>query len=449
MYSVIDIETTGLSPKREKITEIAVYVHDGAKVVDEFTTLLDPEIEIPYHITQMTGINNKMVKDSPRFCEIAKHLVEMTESTVIVGHNVNFDYNFIRKEFRELGYEYKREKLCTARLARKLFPGRRSYSLGILCQELGIANPRRHRAFGDAAATVQLFELLLKVEKNIHELTLRGLNTNLDRNIIDGLPASQGVYYFYDEEGEIIYIGKSNNIHDRVMSHLTNNRSKRAIEMREMIADISFEVTGNELLALLLESEEIKKHQPRFNRALKRKNANWGLYQYTDDKGYLRLKIKRTENGELPLTSFASKTAASSHLFMLVEAFGLCQKLCGLYESKGSCFHRQIGQCRGACTGEEPPGSYNERAGQALEPYIMTHDSFLILEKGRTETEKSVILVENGDYRGFGYVDYEVAQNANIEMLRESVTPYESNRDTRQIIRSYIKSNRQSRVIYL
>ena len=134
MYSIVDIETTGLSPKKEKITEIAIFVHDGEKVVDEFTTLLNPEVDIPYRITQLTGISNKMVQEAPKFYEVARKIVEMTEGTTIVGHNVNFDYNFIRKEFREFGYDYQRKKICTARLSRKLLPGRRSYSLGKLCQ---------------------------------------------------------------------------------------------------------------------------------------------------------------------------------------------------------------------------------------------------------------------------------------------------------------------------
>ncbi|MCD4735785.1 MAG: GIY-YIG nuclease family protein [Bacteroidales bacterium] len=449
MYSIIDIETTGLSPRREKITEIAIYVHDGKQVVDEFTTLLNPEIKIPLKIIQMTGINNRMVKDAPKFYEVAKHIVEMTENTTIVGHNVNFDYNFIRKEFRELGYDFKRDKICTAKLGRKLLPGRRSYSLGKLCTELGIKITHRHRAFGDASATVRLFEILLKVEKNLHDLMHKGLNTNLDRKLIDNLPGKHGVYYFYDERGEIIYIGKSNNIKERVMSHLTNNRSKRALEMREKIADIGYEITGSELIALLLESEEIKKHQPHYNKALRRKATQWGLYHQKDKNGYLNLKIARNDNENTPLTSFTTKISANSHLLTLVEAFNLCQKLCGLYETNGACFYHQIKQCKGACTGEEPSESYNERVKQAIEPYVMNHQDFLVLDKGRSESERAVVWVENGKFRGFGYVDYAVTDNLQKEILMESVKPYPDNKDNRHIVKSYIKNNSGCRVINL
>ncbi|MCB2219253.1 MAG: GIY-YIG nuclease family protein [Bacteroidetes bacterium] len=449
MFSIIDIETTGLSPKREKITEIAIFVHDGKKVVDEFTTLINPEVNIPYRIMQLTGINNKMVKESPKFYEVAKHIVEMTEGTTFVGHNVHFDYNFVRKEFRELGYDYQRKKICTAKLSRKLLPGRRSYSLGKLCSELGIENPHRHRAFGDAAATTRLFEILMKVEKNIEAISLRELNTSLDRELIRKLPHEPGVYYFYDSDGELIYVGKSKNIHDRVMSHLSNNGTKRAIEMRNMIADIGYEKTGNELIALLLESDEIKKHLPRFNRAQRRSGSQWGLFYHKDKKGYLRLKIDHNDRDELPLTTFNSHQAGKNHLFTLVEAFSLCQKLCGLFDTKGACFHYNLKQCKGACIGEERPEIYNQRVSQAIEPYRFEETSFMVVGKGRADTEKSVVMVENGTYRGFGFIETSFDQNLVLEDLRNCIRSYPDNRDIQQIIRSYLKQNGSSQIILL
>ena len=447
MYSIIDIETTGLSPNREKITEIAIYVHDGEKVVDEFVTLLNPEVDIPYRITQLTGINNRMVEESPKFYEVAKRIVEMTEDTTIVGHNVNFDYNFIRKEFRELGYDYYRKKICTTRLSRKLLPGRRSYSLGKLCQELGITNPQRHRAFGDASATMRLFEILLKVEKNVEEISLHGLNTNLDRNLIKNLPSEPGVYYFYNDKGDIIYIGKSINIKERVLSHLTNNSSKRAIEMRNEISDIGFELTGNELIALIMESNEIKQHLPKFNRAQRRSGISCGLYYYKDDNGYLRLKIEKNNTDQIPLTTFTSSLSAKSHLFMLVEAFCLCQKLCGLYETSGACFHYNIHKCNGACVGNESAAIYNTRVLQAIEPYRFEEQNFLVIDKGRSNGEKSVIYVENGKYLGHGFIDVEYNENISTELLKECIKSYPDHRDVQQILKSYVKRNKVERII--
>ncbi len=449
MYSIIDIETTGLSPNKGKITEIAIYVHDGEKTVDEFSTLINPETEIPYRITQLTGINNKMVAGSPKFYEVAKKIVEMTEGTIFVGHNVHFDYNFVRKEFKEFGYDYKRDKICTVKLSRKLLPGRRSYALAKICNELGIDIKNRHRAFGDAKATVELFEILLKLDKNLKELAYQGLNTSLDRKLIDSLPQETGVYYFYNVKGDIIYIGKSINIHDRIMSHLSNNTSKRAVNMRNEIADIGFEITGSELVALLLESNEIKKHTPKYNRALRRNSFQWGIYSYFDENNYLRLKIEKNISDKMPLTSFSSQQAAKNHLFMLTEAFHLCQKLCGLFDTKGACFQYNIKQCNGACIQEEGPETYNSRVQQAIEPYRFQNEDFIIIDKGRNTDEHSVVVVEHNKYLGYGFLNFDLSGITSIESLKECIDVFPDNRDIRQIIRGHLKRNKVEKVIPL
>lgn len=422
-------------------------MHDGEKVVDEFTTLINPEADIPYRITQLTGIDNKMVREAPKFYEVAKRIIEMTDGTTFVGHNVHFDYNFIRKEFREFEYDYQRKKICTARLSRKLLPGRRSYSLGKLCNELGIENKSRHRAFGDAEATVKLFEILLKVEKNLQDISMRELNINMDPQIVRSLPRDPGVYYFYDDEGELIYVGKSKNIHDRVLSHLSNNSSKRAIEMRNKITDIGHERTGSELAALLLESNEIKERTPHYNRAQRRKTYLWGLYLHKDDNGYLRLNLERNDSEKIPLTSFNSLVSGKSHLFMLTEAFNLCQKLNGLFDTRGACFHYNLKQCNGACIGQEATESYNERVLQASEPYRFDKKNFLIIDKGRNDGEKSVVLVENGKYKGFGYIDFEMNGELKFDDLKGCITNYPDNRDVQQIIRGYVKRNKGIRIV--
>ncbi|HOI87387.1 MAG TPA: 3'-5' exonuclease, partial [Lentimicrobium sp.] len=164
MYAIIDVETTGGNFASERLTEIAIYLHDGEKIVDEFSTLINPEQSIPFMITRLTGITNEMVAGAPRFYEVAKKIVEMTEGATFVGHNASFDYNFIRHEFKRLGYNFRRQTLCTVRMSRKLLPGLPSYSLGNLCEMLGIRIENRHRAAGDALATVKLLELLLKTD---------------------------------------------------------------------------------------------------------------------------------------------------------------------------------------------------------------------------------------------------------------------------------------------
>ncbi|MCK5731182.1 MAG: 3'-5' exonuclease [Draconibacterium sp.] len=167
MFAIIDIETTGNRYNYGKITEIAIYQHNGQEVTSSFSTLIDPEMDIPYFITQLTGINNKMVKNAPKFFEVAKTIIEMTKGRTFIAHNVSFDYKFIREEYKRLGYDYNQKTLCTIKMARRLLPGHHSYSLGKICADLGIEINGRHRAAGDALATVKLFEILLEKNKTI------------------------------------------------------------------------------------------------------------------------------------------------------------------------------------------------------------------------------------------------------------------------------------------
>ena len=161
MYAIIDIETTGQASTSGKITEIAIYIHNGFEITDSFTSLINPECYIPGFITNLTGIDNEMVKNAPKFYEIAREIVGLTQDKVFVAHNVSFDYKFIQEEFKRLGYDYQRKTMCTVRMGRKFIPGYKSYSLGKLCVELGISIIGRHRAAGDALATVKLFEIIL------------------------------------------------------------------------------------------------------------------------------------------------------------------------------------------------------------------------------------------------------------------------------------------------
>lgn len=439
LYAIIDIETTGLSPAREKITEIAIVLHDGEKITHEFSTLINPEKKIPYRITQMTGINNSMVKNGPKFYEVAKQIVELTQDRIIVGHNVRFDYGFIRAEFNSLGYDFQRSTLDTVKLSRKLIPGKRSYGLGKLCASLGIENRARHRALGDALATTELFELLLSIENHPEELNLKGMSASINQSLVEGLPQQAGVYYFYDHSDKLIYVGKSINIHDRVLSHLNNNQHKKAIEMKNAIARVDYKITGSELAALLLESSEIKKHQPLYNRAQRRTYFNYGLYSFIDDEGYVNLKLMKIIDELNPIYTYSSLHEGKEHVTNLTERYELCQKLTGLYNTSGACFHYQIHQCNGACIGEEPPETYNERVRQALENYHFEKQNFFVMDTGRTKEEKAVIKVEGGKYRGFGFVQEDTA---DLTVLHECIDFYNDNREVRQIINSFLKKNK-------
>jgi len=454
MFAIIDIETTGGNPRRDKITDIAVIIHDGIKVIRQFSSLVNPECRIPYHITALTGITNEMVSGAPRFYEIAKELVELTSETVFVAHNVSFDYGFIKSEFQRLGYDFKREKLCTVRLSRKIIPGHASYSLGRLCDDLNIEINNRHRALGDAIATAQLFNILLQTESvnctnYISDTGTMGylhhplLNTEKVKN----LPEEPGVYYMYNKDGDLIYIGKSRNIRNRVLSHFSNKSTSKALNMQSVVADVDCERTGSELIALLKESFEIKKHKPLFNRRQRRSLFRYELRYFIDAGGYLRFSIeKTTECDRAPLVCFSTKAEAHSFLIKIIEKHELCQKLCGIYPTEGNCFHYEIGACKGACIGREQAEIYNIRANRVINEYNFGIRNMLIIDEGRNLYEKSVVKIENGKYIGFGYFAPSFIED-NPMIFHECITQYPDNREVQQIIKQFLRNNRVEKIM--
>lgn len=457
MYAILDIETTGGSPRVEKITEIAIYFYDGREIVKEWSSLINPEKSIPPFITNLTGITNEMVTDAPKFYEIAKELVEMTSDCTIVGHNVQFDYSFIKSEFERLGYNYTRKTACTVKLSRKIIPGHQSYSLGKLCKELGIEINGRHRAAGDAYATVELFKLLQEQAGNEGDSIdavsnpkekYKNLNGNLTVEDIEALPEKAGTYYFFDENNTLLYIGKSLSIRKRVLSHLGNSKSKRSLEMRQRIASISYELTGSELIALLKESEEIKRNKPVYNRAQRRSLSHWGLYTGKDEFGYITFRLARvSEVLDDPVTAFNNKEEARQALSRLVEKHWLCQKLSGLYITEGACFHFGIRQCNGACIQKEPVAEYNRRAEEVISKYALDRANMLIIDRGRDAHERSIIQIEQGIYKGYGYLSVDEGY-VNIEQMLECIHPALDNRDVKSILSSWLRKNKVEKVLY-
>jgi DNA polymerase III subunit epsilon len=455
MYAIVDIETTGGNPRTDKITEIAVLLHDGQQIVNEFSTLINPECRIPHHITAITGITNEMVANAPKFYEIAGKLVEITLNSVFVAHNVAFDYGFIRNEFSRLGYNYTRDQLCTVKLSRKLIPGHQSYSLGRICEDLNISINGRHRAMGDAVATAKLFDLLMEINHRGRtdyftetKATFSGHHPALEVNRIKGLPEEAGVYYFYNDECELIYIGKSRNIKSRVQSHFSNSSSGKALKMKAQIADVGFETTGSELIALLKESFEIKKYKPLFNRRQRRSLFRYELHTFTDSVGYIRFTLKKTglDQKESPLICFANKTEARNFMERNIEKYNLCQKLCGLYPSEGHCFHYEIGACKGACIGKESPDSYNLRAEKVKNSCRFDVRNLLIIDTGRNAEEKSVVKIEHGKYIGYGYVAPSFASGSQ-DILHDCIDVYPDSREVQQIIQGYLNNNKAEQII--
>tara|TARA_Y100000385_G_scaffold290386_1_gene363295 strand:- start:1672 stop:3045 length:1374 start_codon:yes stop_codon:yes gene_type:complete len=454
-YAIIDIETTGGAPKSSKITEIAIFIHDGKEVIDEYVTLVNPEIPIPPFIIQLTGINDRMVKDAPKFYEVAKKIIEITTDCVFVAHNVGFDYGIIRLEFKSLGFDYRRPHLCTVRASRYVIPGHESYSLGKLTKSLGIDLVGRHRAGGDALATAKLFTLLIEKDtKGLstfvqEEINPKRLHPNLDINALEEIPNKAGVYRFYNETNQLIYIGKSIHIKKRIDQHLRNSKTKKGIQMQTEIARIEFDLTGSELIALLQESQMIKEHQPIYNRALKRSKFPFGLYDYQDEKGYLRLHIASvSKTQDAPLLSFSTKKEATNTLERLVEKHQLCKKLCNIYKTTSSCFQYQIKECNGACVNEESADNYNLRCQELVDQLNLNGESFYIVGKGRARNEKSLVLVEKGALRGIGYAPFHFNRQKPDKWDR-FVDIVSDDRDSRTILKLFLRKNEEAELVYL
>ncbi|MEP5341889.1 MAG: exonuclease domain-containing protein [Algibacter sp.] len=445
MYAILDIETTGGKFNEEGITEIAIYKYDGHEVVDQFISLVNPERDIQPFVVNLTGINSNMLTNAPKFYEIAKRIVEITEDCILVAHNAQFDYRILCTEFRRLGFEYERQSLCSVELSKRLIPDQPSYSLGKLVRSLGIPVTDRHRASGDALATVKLFKMLLDKDttKSIIQESIR-LNPKKQLepkhlDIIASLPSVTGVYYIHKANGEIIYIGKSNNIKKRINQHFTNTNVKsKKIQLH--VATVTYDATGSELVALLKESEEIKRNNPIYNRALRRKTFSHALYSFKDENDYINLKIDIADGRKSPITTFTNRQSGKSFMEKTVEEFNLCQKLTGLYKTKTSCFNYDIKACNGACIEKETTEDYNQRVEQLITKNSYKNKNMVVIDKGRAIDERSAILIENGIFKGLGFFNLNYQIN-KIEVLQSIITPMENNRDAQHIIQNYIRKN--------
>ncbi|MBK9284906.1 MAG: GIY-YIG nuclease family protein [Sphingobacteriaceae bacterium] len=454
MFAIIDIETCGskFEFQRGRITEICILKHDGLQVIDKFTTLINPECYISPYFTKLTNITNEMVADAPRFHEVAKKIVEMTEGCVFVAHNVGFDYSFIKSEFESLGYQYRRETLCTVRLSRKLIPGKISYSLGHLCAALGIEIFDRHRAEGDAVATGQLFDLLLRLKadhpqyknKGVTEIMTRRID-NIKSYILKKLPETCGVYYFLNKEQQIIYIGKSLNMYQRAQSHF-NSKEKKGKQMLNDLYNVDFVLTGSELIALLLESEEIKKHKPKYNRARKSDDFSHGIEYFYDEKGILNFRISETEEVEQVLMNFVSYSSAREKLDRMIEEYTLCLRYCGLTGAEAVCFNHQIKSCNGICAEQESAEDYNDRAKKIIEANAYHQNNFVLIDRGRVPEERSLILIENGKYKGYGYFDqsHQLSSPEDFMQVAESKKYYP---DCDVLVKGWMRNNKKYKLL--
>jgi len=357
LYAIIDIETTGGKYNEEGITEIAIHKFDGMDILDSFVSLVNPEKEIQPFVVNLTGINNKMLRNAPKFYEVAKRIVEITNGCVLVAHNTSFDYRILRTEFRRLGYDFDIPTLCTVELSKLLIPGLDSYSLGKLCRNIGIPVSDRHRADGDALATVKLLKILLQkdkdkiiVKKTIKTGNKRDLSKKL-LTILEDLPLDTGVFYLHKYNGDILYIGKGKNIKKEVNNIFLRTTNRCRSLLKEM-SSISFDITGSELIAQLRFNDEIENHKPRFNNKTKSK---------------------------IKFTNYSNK-------------------------------------------------------------------NMILIDKGRVVSEKSVVLIENNDYQGFGYADLKYQIN-DLDILKNIITNTNNHKDQNNTIISYLKHQTIEKII--
>ena len=453
MYAILDIETTGGKYNEEGITEIAIYQFDGHQITDQFISLVNPERPIQPFVVNLTKITEKMLVNAPKFYEVAKRVVEITADCVVVAHNSSFDYRILQTEFSRLGFEFNRSSLCTVSLSKKLIPNMKSYKLGKLVRSLGIPISDRHRASGDAKATVELFKVLLSkdIDKQIIKTHLKNnLETALSGkflNMLSDVPTTTGVYYLHKENGDIIYIGKGNDIKKRVRQHLTGTQRK-SLRIQLEIAGVTYEETGSELIALLKENDEIKRHKPKNNRALKNSMMKIGLVSEINQNGYQVLRLVKYEDSQKYLAEFKNLNEAKRLLFYFTDKHSLCQRLTQVDPGKGACFNCSINKCFGACVGNEPVADYNNRVNRMLNEFRFPHPNMVVIDKGRAVDEKSVILIEDDDFKGFGYISLNHQIN-NIEILRSLIRPMKNNRDARHIIQRYMRKSKSLKIIKL
>ncbi len=437
LFAIVDIETTGSFSNEDGITEIGVVITDGEKEVERFETLVDPQKHIPRFITGLTGITNEMVESAPTFEQIADKLFHLLDGKVFVAHNVNFDFKFIKYALERYGYSFQPKRLCTVRLSRKILPGLPSYSLGKLTRSLGIELTQAHRAMGDASATAELFHLLHdkgldfimhSLKANSKEATLPA---NLPKERFDLLPPAPGVYYFYNEKGKVIYIGKAKNLKKRVSSHFTGKPTKQKEKFAKEIHDVTFELTGSELIAALLEDAEIKQNWPEYNRSQKSRIQKYGIFVYDDQKGIPRLGINKVSNQFPFLKAFPSMSEARNWLFQMIEDFGLNPTYCGMS-------HFETEQV----DDEQHVASMEE----FMEGFNLGESSRVLIGSGRDKEEKSFVYIKEGSYKGYGFYGIDAAIST-IEEVEQYLIPQRESAMVRSIVKSELLKENAHRFI--
>ncbi|RRJ89546.1 exonuclease [Paenimyroides tangerinum] len=427
MYAIIDIETTGGQFNAEGITEIAIYKFDGVELVDQFISLVNPEIPIQPFVVKLTGINNAMLRTAPKFYEIAKRIIEITQDCIIVAHNASFDYRVLKMEFKRLGYDFMKQTLCTVELSKQLLPDVKTYSLGKLVRSLGIPIADRHRASGDAMATLKLFKLLLS--KDLEKTILRTLIKNEIKNgispklldILENLPTTVGIFYIHNEKGEIILIGRSNNIRKKISQYFTAD-TKIGKRIQNEVFTVTFEETGNELIALLKEREEIIHNKPVLNKVQRKSAFLFGVYLDKDVKGKYQLEVRKIDGRKKDIYLFKNQQEAAFYL------------------------HKKNEELTEKIPSDLSLEEYNIQFLAFVKEIEDSFSNIIVSMKGRNISEKSALIMENGAFKGYCFYDLNY-QISNPSVLKNIVIQMPNTKDSRNIIKYYLYKKNDCKII--
>lgn len=456
VFAITDIETTGGGISGNRITEICIVKVQNGKVLEKFSSLINPEADIPKYITALTGIDNELVKDAPAFGEVAEEIDRFTGNTIFVAHNIGFDYEVLRKEFKNIGRNFQRRKLCTIRLSRKLIPNLLSYSLGRLCDTIGIPHLNPHRAEGDADATVILFQRLFSLDEGDDFKVFKSflnaqskqatLPPHLSMEQFDELPEEPGVYLFKNQKHKVIYVGKAKNIRKRVLTHFYEKKSQK-YHLGQETFSIDFEETGNEFIAFLRESHLIQQHFPKYNRAQKKPSEVFHIIHYQNRLGIKQLAIAKGKISTDISNTFYSQREAIEALENLCLKFRLCPRFTSLQTNVEHCSHFLIKDCDGICRGEEKVETYNEKVEEAVNHLTHSKSSFAIHSKGRSREEISFVLIKEGKYSGFGFFSREESM-MDMTDYEPFLKKQKSNHHIQSIIRSHLRKIGEKNVVF-
>jgi len=425
-FAIVDIETTGSQYGADGITEIAIIITDGVRELDRYETLVNPQMRIPKFIVRLTGITDRMVADAPIFSEVAEEIFSFLDGRIFVAHNVNFDYKIVKAHLQKCGITIPTKRLCTVRMSRKIIPGYPSYSLGKISASLGLNHQNAHRAMGDTEVTAKLFQILFEKDKNELVLALKQnskeatLPANLSKEIYEKVPKRTGVYYFHDAKGKIIYIGKAKNLKKRVTTHFTGKNSIKKKGFIEAIFDVSYELTGNEVIASLLEEAEIKNHWPEYNRSQKSQIQKFGVYKYEDNAGTVRLGINKITHQYKGIMQFPTLAKARTWLLNQIDEYQLNASLCGM-----AAFDKK----------DVDETAHQKNLIRFLSNFLANEETIVWHGAGRTKDEIGFVLMEKGIYKGFGFVEDSIGISS-LDTLSNYLKPQHDTYFVRNVLSS-------------